>query len=284
MPRRCFMPIEYPLNLRLAAGVRPTISSTSSTRLSGKPAAAQVTRSVLRPVRPLCALLASSTAPTWRSGSRSCAYRWPPMVAEPESGVTRFRTMRSVVVLPAPFGPRKPVTRPGSTVNDRLSTALTFLYTLVRPETTICPSDIGLLPLGHRPANMPHPQAVARIDVASTPAPPACQISATDIALRCVGGAQIRDRPTGGGRIRGSGGTAGPGSGGRGGRLGRRVPLGSPSVPRPRLAGGQPGGCPVGHRRPYPPGPAGHSDDRAAAPAGPGGGTGDGQSGRTLRR
>src|SRR5437588_11946518 len=55
--------------------------------------------------------------------------------------------MRSVVVLPAPLGPRKPVTRPGCTVNDRLSTALTFRYCLVRPETTICPSDMCLLPI-----------------------------------------------------------------------------------------------------------------------------------------
>ena len=33
--------------------------------------------------------------------------------------------MRRVVVFPDPLGPRKPVTRPGSTVNDRLSTART---------------------------------------------------------------------------------------------------------------------------------------------------------------
>ena len=63
------MPSEYPLNLRLAAGVSPTISSTSSARRSGSPAAAQMTRRWLRPVRPLCALLASRTAPTWRIGS-----------------------------------------------------------------------------------------------------------------------------------------------------------------------------------------------------------------------
>src|SRR4051794_30003281 len=65
------------------------------------------------------------------------------MVAVPAVGRTRFSTIRSVVVLPAPFGPRNPVTRPGSTVNDRSSTARSFRYTLVRPETTICPSDIS---------------------------------------------------------------------------------------------------------------------------------------------
>ena len=36
------------------------------------------------------------------------------MVAVPAVGVTRLSSMRSVVVLPAPFGPRKPVTRPGA--------------------------------------------------------------------------------------------------------------------------------------------------------------------------
>src|SRR4051812_39721007 len=68
------------------------------------------------------------------------------MVAVPAVGLTRLSTMRSVVVLPAPFGPRKPVTRPGSTTNDKLSTALTLRYCFVRPETTICPLDNVPLP------------------------------------------------------------------------------------------------------------------------------------------
>src|SRR4051812_33991224 len=68
------------------------------------------------------------------------------MVAVPAVGLTRLSTMRSVVVFPAPFGPRKPVTRPGSTTNDRLSTALTLRYCFVRPETTICPLDNVPLP------------------------------------------------------------------------------------------------------------------------------------------
>src|SRR6476660_2247317 len=75
------------------------------------------------------------------------------MVAVPAVGVTRLSSIRRVVVLPAPFGPRKPVTRPASTVNDRSSTARTFLYTLVRPDTTICPMDtpsLGPPPLSAR--------------------------------------------------------------------------------------------------------------------------------------
>jgi hypothetical protein len=45
--------------------------------------------------------------------------------------------MRSVVVLPAPFGPRKPTIRPGSTVNDRSSTARVSPNRFVSPETSI---------------------------------------------------------------------------------------------------------------------------------------------------
>src|SRR4051812_26509854 len=42
--------------------------------------------------------------------------------------------MRSVVLLPAPFGPRKPVTRPDSTANDRSLTASTLPKRLLRPS------------------------------------------------------------------------------------------------------------------------------------------------------
>src|SRR3954466_11959839 len=51
----------------------------------------------------------------------------------------RPRTIRSVVVLPAPLGPRKPVTEPGSTVKLRLSTARTVPNDLDRPATTMRP-------------------------------------------------------------------------------------------------------------------------------------------------
>ena len=42
-----------------------------------------------------------------------------------------------VVVLPAPFGPRKPVTWPGNTSNDRSLTAVVWPYRLVSPRTSI---------------------------------------------------------------------------------------------------------------------------------------------------
>ena len=44
---------------------------------------------------------------------------------------------RIVVDLPAPFGPRNPVTIPGWTVNDRSSTAVCDPYRLVRFATVI---------------------------------------------------------------------------------------------------------------------------------------------------
>src|ERR1700722_12727197 len=42
-----------------------------------------------------------------------------------------------VVVLPAPFGPRKPVTFPGVTLNDRSLTAIFSPYLLLSPRTSI---------------------------------------------------------------------------------------------------------------------------------------------------
>ena len=43
--------------------------------------------------------------------------------AVPLVGRIRPSSARSVVDLPEPLGPRKPVTRPASTVNERSSTA-----------------------------------------------------------------------------------------------------------------------------------------------------------------
>ena len=61
----------------------------------------------------------------------------PWTVAVPAVGFTSPSSIRSVVVFPAPFGPRKPTTRPSSTVNDRSSTATILPKCLVSPETSI---------------------------------------------------------------------------------------------------------------------------------------------------
>src|SRR6266487_847642 len=69
------------------------------------------------------------------------------MVAVPLVGVTRASRQRRVVVLPAPLGPRKPVTVPGSTSKLRSSTARTLPKNLVRFETTMRPSSAIAPPL-----------------------------------------------------------------------------------------------------------------------------------------
>ena len=78
---------------------------------------------VVAPGPPGWKLVASSAAPTARAaraGRGSCARRsW----RVPAVGVTSPSSIRRVVVLPAPFGPRKPVIRPGSTAKLRSSTA-----------------------------------------------------------------------------------------------------------------------------------------------------------------
>ena len=65
---------------------------------------------------------------------RSAGRRWSPCRCV---GRTRPSSMRRVVVLPAPLGPRKPVIRPGSTSKLRSSTAVKVPKRLVRPRTSM---------------------------------------------------------------------------------------------------------------------------------------------------
>ena len=123
MPTRWLMPSEYPRTRWPATSRRPTRSSTSSTRRRGRPWVWARNSRWLRALRPGCIALASSSAPTVRSGWASSAYGLPLIVALPVFGRSRPSTSRIVVDLPAPFGPRNPVTRPGSTLKDRWSTA-----------------------------------------------------------------------------------------------------------------------------------------------------------------
>jgi hypothetical protein len=59
------------------------------------------------------------------------------MVAVPLVGAVRPTMTRIVVDLPAPLGPRKPVTRPGAAVKVTWSTAVKAPYVLVRSLTSI---------------------------------------------------------------------------------------------------------------------------------------------------
>ena len=124
MPSRWPMPSENFPARRSATEVSPTWSSTSSTRRSGMSFESASQRRWPRAVRPGWNALASSSAPTWRSGHARSAYGWPPISADPESGTSRPMIMRIVVDLPEPFGPRNPVTTPGGTSNVRWSTAV----------------------------------------------------------------------------------------------------------------------------------------------------------------
>src|SRR4029079_14465637 len=83
---------------------------------------------ISRPVRPACWAEASRRTPTSRPGLGRSANRSPSMVAEPDVGAVSPTMTRIVVDLPAPFGPRTPVTRPGWAVKETLSTAVKPAY------------------------------------------------------------------------------------------------------------------------------------------------------------
>ena len=63
--------------------------------------------------------------PAVRAGFARSANALPPMVALPPSGRVSPVSIRSVVDLPAPLGPRKPVIVPGSQEKVTPCTALT---------------------------------------------------------------------------------------------------------------------------------------------------------------
>src|SRR4249919_3028658 len=71
------------------------------------------------------------------------------MVTEPDVGSSSPRIIRIVVDFPAPFGPRKPVTVPGRTVNVRSETAVVGPYRLVSSWISIMTTTVpnGRLPV-----------------------------------------------------------------------------------------------------------------------------------------
>ena len=70
------------------------------------------------------------------------------MTACPLSGRTSPKSIRSVVVLPAPFAPKNPVTVPSSTWKLRRSTAVTAPNRLVSWRTSITAMAAPLLQPG----------------------------------------------------------------------------------------------------------------------------------------
>src|SRR6266850_3563844 len=71
------------------------------------------------------------------ASSGACARSWPLIVIRPLVGLSRPAMMRMVVVLPAPFGPRKPWISPGSTERLTPSTAVKEPYFLTSASTAI---------------------------------------------------------------------------------------------------------------------------------------------------
>ena len=67
-------------------------------------------------------------------------------MTDPVVGLSSPMIMRMVVDFPAPLGPRKPVTVPGSTVKEMWSTATLSPYCLVRLTASIMGNHSSLGP------------------------------------------------------------------------------------------------------------------------------------------
>ena len=130
------MPIENVFGFLPATSVRPTSRSTSSTRLVGIPLAAASIRRWLRALRVGWNGFASSSAPTWRIGCRSAVNGCPSNVVLP-APLSSWSISRIVVDLPAPLGPRNPVTLPGRTSKERSRTAGLPSYAFASPRASI---------------------------------------------------------------------------------------------------------------------------------------------------
>src|SRR6185436_12206062 len=74
------------------------------------------------------------------AASGACARSCPLIVMLPLVGLSSPAIMRMVVVLPAPFGPRKPWISPGPTERLTPSTAVNDPYFLTRASTAIMAS------------------------------------------------------------------------------------------------------------------------------------------------
>ena len=121
------------------------------------------TASASRPRRPACWADASSRMPTRRPGSAGAvAPAEDPAV--PLSGSERPTSIRIVVVLPAPLGPRKPVTVPGSQRNVTSETTVRPPSCLVSPLVGSCRQTRGPPGFQPRSAGSPSPSAVADND------------------------------------------------------------------------------------------------------------------------
>src|SRR5690242_16218896 len=80
-----------------------------------------------------------------RAAIGSSAMSWPAMRTRPELAPRKPARMRSVVLFPAPFGPRNPTTSPLSTRNDTSLTASNGPYDFDRCSTSIMTAPLSLV-------------------------------------------------------------------------------------------------------------------------------------------
>ena len=125
---RRFIPPEYVFVRRSAASDRPTSSSSSSVRDRAAcpviPYSPHWSSSSSRPVCTGSSPISCSATPIRRRTSAPCSTTSSPAtVALPAVGGSSVHSIRTVVVLPAPFGPRNPNTSPAETVRSMSRTA-----------------------------------------------------------------------------------------------------------------------------------------------------------------
>ena len=116
--------LDEPANGLDPAGIRWMRDLLRDFADRGRPMVRWATVRISRPVRPACCAEASSSTPTSRPGFGRSAYRPPSTSTEPVVGGVRPTMIRMVVDLPAPLGPRNPVTRPDRAVKLTSSTAV----------------------------------------------------------------------------------------------------------------------------------------------------------------
>src|SRR5580693_8981113 len=79
---------------------------------------------------------------------------YPATVAEPEVGAISVPSVRTVVVFPAPFGPRKPKTSPWPISNERSANATRSPKHLPSPLTASAAGSGGAAGFGGAPAGI----------------------------------------------------------------------------------------------------------------------------------
>ena len=152
---RRFIPPEYPLIRRSPASTRSTSSSSSWARRAActwePPNSLLCKTSNSRPVwRGSSPASCKATPMRRRAASGSAATLTPATRAVPEVIVSRVVSIRTVVDLPAPFGPRNPNTSPAGTERSTPRTA----STVPGAATVLLGQALGLYRkihrLGHR--------------------------------------------------------------------------------------------------------------------------------------